>query len=157
MDTMATTKKTLRRLPKQGQIAGVCAGLADYLELDVTLMRVLFVILAFVTGGTFIILYIILAIILPVGDNTDALNNTDTRATESTTSVGDKVQQLGQELQQNRGISRVRNYFGISLLVFGAWLLAGQFFPEWFAFRWDYVWPILLIVTGLLIVTKRRP
>lgn len=60
------TKKTLYRLPKQGKIAGVCAGLADYFDMDVTLMRVLFVVAAFVTGGFGILLYIILAIILPV-------------------------------------------------------------------------------------------
>lgn len=62
------TKKTLYRLPRQGKIAGVCAGLADYFDMDVTLMRVLFVVAAFITGGAGILLYIVLAIILPVSD-----------------------------------------------------------------------------------------
>ena len=66
------TKKTLYRLPKQGKIAGVCAGLADYFDMDVTLMRVLFVVAAFVTGGFGLLLYIILAIILPVSGGAKA-------------------------------------------------------------------------------------
>lgn len=61
------TKKTLYRLPKQGKIAGVCAGLADYFDMDVTLMRVLFVVGACISGIG-LLLYIVLAIILPVGD-----------------------------------------------------------------------------------------
>jgi phage shock protein PspC (stress-responsive transcriptional regulator) len=59
------TKKTLYRIPKNGIIAGVCAGLADYFNMDVTLMRVLFVVGAFISGLG-LLLYIILAIILPV-------------------------------------------------------------------------------------------
>lgn len=47
-------------------IAGVCAGIAEYLEVDPTVIRVLYVGLAFFTGlvpGA--LLYIILALIMP--------------------------------------------------------------------------------------------
>lgn len=64
-------KKTLYRIPKDGKIAGVCAGLADYFDMDVTLMRVLFVAGAFLTGIG-ILLYIVLALILPVGGGAKA-------------------------------------------------------------------------------------
>ncbi len=46
------------------QLAGVCGGLAEYFNLDPTLIRVLFVILA-VLGGSGVILYIALWIIVP--------------------------------------------------------------------------------------------
>ena len=59
------TKKTLYRIPKNGMIAGVCAGLADYFDMDVTLMRVIFVAGALLTGIG-LLLYIILALVLPV-------------------------------------------------------------------------------------------
>ena len=42
----------MRRYPDRGWIAGVCAGLADYLDWNVKLVRVIFVI-AFICSGFF--------------------------------------------------------------------------------------------------------
>lgn len=149
-----TSTKPLQRLPEQGQIFGICAGLAAYLELDVVLIRVLFVILAFMTGGLFVVLYIILAFIIPTPPEHSKKNS----AAETTEGydLGEKVQDLSRELQGNRKVNQVRNYIGVALLLFGAWLLLGEFFPSWLAFRWDYVWPILLILVGLLIITRKE-
>ena len=47
------------------QLAGVCGGLATYFDLDPTLVRVAYAIFTFFSAGTGIILYIILAIIMP--------------------------------------------------------------------------------------------
>lgn len=49
---------------RNDMIAGVCAGIAKYFEVDVVLVRVGFVFATFLTGFT-IILYIILAIVAP--------------------------------------------------------------------------------------------
>jgi phage shock protein PspC (stress-responsive transcriptional regulator) len=46
-----TSPKRLVRKPASGRIAGVCAGIADYLDTDVTLVRLLWVILSIVPGG----------------------------------------------------------------------------------------------------------
>jgi phage shock protein C len=46
------------------KLFGVCSGLANYFDLDPTLVRVGFV-LAVVLGGTGILAYIILAIVMP--------------------------------------------------------------------------------------------
>ncbi|MFM2125489.1 MAG: hypothetical protein RL328_1940 [Acidobacteriota bacterium] len=57
--------KRLER-PLQGRrVAGVCAGFADYLDVDVTLMRVLAVIGLFFSFGTGLIAYILAAIVIP--------------------------------------------------------------------------------------------
>lgn len=57
--------KKLYRSRKDEMIAGVCGGLADYLEVDPTIIRLAFVILFFAgTGGFW--LYIILWIIMPL-------------------------------------------------------------------------------------------
>jgi phage shock protein C len=48
---MAIIQKQLTRLPSSGRIAGVCSGLAEYLEIDVTLVRLSWVILSIVPGG----------------------------------------------------------------------------------------------------------
>ncbi len=60
---MAETRK-LYRSRSNRQVAGVCGGLAEYFNLDPTLMRVLFVVLA-VLGGSGLVLYLALWIIVP--------------------------------------------------------------------------------------------
>jgi phage shock protein C len=43
--------KRLHRVSAQGRIAGVCAGIADYLDADVTLIRLVWIVLSIVPGG----------------------------------------------------------------------------------------------------------
>lgn len=46
-------------------IAGVCAGLAEYFGLDITLVRVGYVLLTFFTAFSGVIVYLILMIVMP--------------------------------------------------------------------------------------------
>jgi len=58
--------KKLRRSKNQ-MVAGVCAGIADYIGWDVTLVRALYAILSiFSAGFPGLILYIILWIVMPI-------------------------------------------------------------------------------------------
>ncbi|HEV3245220.1 MAG TPA: PspC domain-containing protein [Candidatus Paceibacterota bacterium] len=52
--------------------AGVCAGLAAYFNIDVTIVRILFIALTVFTGGAWILLYIALAILVPYADTAEA-------------------------------------------------------------------------------------
>lgn len=56
--------RPLARLMNQKKIAGVCAGFARYFDCDITLMRVIWLILAFGTGIGFIG-YIVAWIVMP--------------------------------------------------------------------------------------------
>jgi phage shock protein C len=55
--------KKLTRSTKNKMIGGVCAGFAEYFNLDVTLVRLLFVLIGLAGHG--IIFYIIAWIIIP--------------------------------------------------------------------------------------------
>jgi phage shock protein C len=44
---------------------GVCSGLADWLNVDTTLVRLAFVVGAFLTGSLLFWIYLLLAVILP--------------------------------------------------------------------------------------------
>jgi phage shock protein PspC (stress-responsive transcriptional regulator) len=72
--------KRLFRHPADGRLGGVCAGIADYLETDVTLIRLLWVILSIVPGGFVggIIAYAAAWIIIPEAD-TPALDTSGRR------------------------------------------------------------------------------
>jgi len=48
------TSKTLYRAPKQGKIAGVCAGIADYFNIEVWLVRILTITAFLLVAGPFI-------------------------------------------------------------------------------------------------------
>lgn len=58
-------KKRLMRSSTDKKIAGVCAGLADYFDLDPTIIRVVWV-LAVLCAGTGLLAYAILWIVLPL-------------------------------------------------------------------------------------------
>jgi phage shock protein C len=60
---MAQTRK-LYRSQTDRKLAGVCGGLAQYFNLDATLIRVLFVVLA-VLGGSGLVIYLAMWIIVP--------------------------------------------------------------------------------------------
>jgi phage shock protein C len=60
---MDPTRK-LYRSKTNRKLAGVCGGLAQYFNVDATLIRVLFVLLA-VLGGSGLVLYLAMWIIVP--------------------------------------------------------------------------------------------
>ncbi len=57
--------KTLTRSKSNRMIAGVCAGLGDYLNIDPTVVRLLFVLGFFTFNGAMLIVYLIMAIVTP--------------------------------------------------------------------------------------------
>jgi phage shock protein C len=65
-------EKKLYRDTKNEMVAGVCAGLGNYFEVDPTLIRLAFALAVLAGFGSGIPLYILLAIIMPEGPVTDA-------------------------------------------------------------------------------------
>ena len=62
---MTTMDKLLRRSSTQRMIGGVCGGLAEYFDLDPTLVRVAYVLLTLCTAFSGVLAYIILLIVMP--------------------------------------------------------------------------------------------
>ena len=56
--------KKLCKSNTQKMICGVCGGIAEYFNIDVTLVRLVAVILG-VTGGSGLLLYFLAAVIMP--------------------------------------------------------------------------------------------
>lgn len=55
----------LRKSHSDRMISGVCGGIAEYLGWDPTIVRIIFVILTFLGWGSPILLYLILAFVMP--------------------------------------------------------------------------------------------
>ena len=57
--------KRLYRSKKEKKIAGVCGGIADYLNVDPTIIRLLWIIFTLLSMGAGVIAYILAWIIMP--------------------------------------------------------------------------------------------
>ncbi|WP_395342117.1 envelope stress response membrane protein PspC [Ningiella sp. W23] len=55
------TSKSLQRDPRKGRVGGVCAGLADYLNVEVWLIRIIVVTAFLLGGGAFVLVSYIAA------------------------------------------------------------------------------------------------
>lgn len=58
--------KRFVRIESGKKIGGVCNGLAEYFGLDVTLVRVLFVVLVLASVGSALLVYVILWAVAPM-------------------------------------------------------------------------------------------
>jgi phage shock protein PspC (stress-responsive transcriptional regulator) len=59
------TAARLQLVSEGAVIGGLCQGLARYFGLDVTLVRILAIVLLFATGGTMVVVYLVLLLLLP--------------------------------------------------------------------------------------------
>lgn len=63
--------KRLYQLREGAMLSGVCNGLAAYLNVDVGLLRVAFVILAVLTKGVWILVYAVLSFVIPYAETSE--------------------------------------------------------------------------------------
>lgn len=64
-DLNLSAPRRLYRSFTESKLFGVCGGLADYFKIDPTIVRILFIVGAFASGGLVLAAYVILAIVLP--------------------------------------------------------------------------------------------
>lgn len=55
----------LKKSRTDKMLAGVCGGFAEYLGWDSTIVRIIFILLIMMSGGTMVLLYFVLALIMP--------------------------------------------------------------------------------------------
>ena len=62
------TRRRLYQIREGAMLSGVCNGLAAFLDIDVTVVRLLFVIITFATFGAWILAYLAMAFFIPYAD-----------------------------------------------------------------------------------------
>lgn len=60
--------KQLKRSLQNRKLCGVCGGIGEYLNLDPTVIRLIWIVLSIASFGTGLIAYIIAAIVMPESD-----------------------------------------------------------------------------------------
>jgi phage shock protein PspC (stress-responsive transcriptional regulator) len=109
--------KKLYRNPDDVVVAGVASGLAVYFGIDPLIIRVLFVILTFVTSGAMILIYIIFALIIPKAE-TPAEKIQMTGGPMTLNSFRDTVNKntqdlVGKDAPIRNWLNKIFNVFGI--------------------------------------------
>ncbi len=149
--------RKLYRSRSDSIISGVCGGLAQYLQIDASLVRIFFVLLA-LSNGLGVLIYMLLWIVVPREDFArDATLADTTRAAAQ--EIADQARSMGEDIRQavRKPDTKVGIYIGIGLIVVGVLTLLQNFDLPWL--HWltaDMLWPVLLIVAGLALLTRWR-
>jgi phage shock protein C len=147
--------KRLYRSRNQIMLGGVCGGLAEYFDVDVTIVRLLWV-LAFFAGGAGVLAYLVAWIIIPQ-EPSDLNGEKKTKALDEGESEAgeDRVIQASETRPSGEGgTPRERNRLaGLILILAGVYFFASQFFPG-HLFRLTRFWPLLLIFLGLFFLVR---
>ncbi len=121
-------------------LGGVCAGLADYFNVDVSVMRIIFV-LANVCAGVSFWVYIIMWIVIPAKFTFTPGVNFSTMPPPTGPVLVPKV----------RSASLATVIIGSILITFGTIFLLCEYdlLPDW---EYHKLWPIVLIIIGLAVI-----
>jgi phage shock protein C len=138
-------------------IAGVCGGLAHYLNIDSTLVRLFFVLLAFVGNGIGALIYFLLWMIVPMEgqrNETTLQENVQSGSQEianQTRAMGDDLRRMVRDPNPQIGL-----IVGGSLILVGFFYLLDNLGLPWLRwFDFDVLWPILLIIGGLALLLRQ--
>ncbi len=133
---MINQQRRLYRNQTNKVIAGVCGGLGEYLNIDVTVVRLVWILLT-LFGGTGVIAYILAYLIIPAKPN--EFNEAAPSQVHDFTAV---------------------RIFGILFVGAGVVVLLDNLeilsFHRWWNISWEFVFPGLLILAGIYFLSKRN-
>lgn len=125
----------LRRSRSNRMILGVCGGIAEYLNIDATIIRIIWLLIALPSFGTLGLAYLVCGFVIPEDDGI---------------------------IYQDENPSKTNNnsqlYLGLGIILIGVYLLAKIFFP-WINLRLlnlTRYWPVLLILLGIYIIINHK-
>jgi phage shock protein PspC (stress-responsive transcriptional regulator) len=150
----------LERSVRNKVIAGVCGGIAEYLQIDPTLVRVFFVIAAFLTAGLAVLGYIVLLVLMPLpGQPTpfvkpDGADVSPMAASSADASTGATTAMVASTPSDPAAAERRRATFGYFLVALGVVFLLANV-GAFRIVRWDLVWPLVFIGAGVLLLAQR--
>ena len=177
-------EKKLYRNEHDKTVAGVASGLADYMQIDVTIVRLLFVLTTIFLAGSGILAYIILWIVAPVNNDPAVkfkqfndfykYNPQGGSVFNSPEAFADTQQQTAQTKwntqnadafnkfetpQKMKGNDTGKTVVGLILLVLGVYFLMKQlgFVPHWFNIFHIYkLWPLAIVALGISLIFRNQ-
>jgi len=141
--------RKLYRSRSDALLGGVCGGIAEHLGVDSNLVRVVFAVLA-VVSGIGILIYFLLWLIVPLEGRPEPAPRETVRSGAS--EIADRAKEFGEEVRTavaRRDVSLAVAVAAILIFLGAALLLKNLGF--WWAWwlRFDVLWPLLLIALGI--------
>jgi len=124
--------RRLYKSRREKMIDGVCGGIAEYFDVDPTIVRILWVLLT-LAGGSGFILYIAAMIVMPANP-----------------------EHLGAQTTAVRSNFDHKRFWGLLLILMGAFFLTtnlgilGDF--SWWRISWKVLFPCIIIASGAILV-----
>lgn len=146
-------EKRLQRNEQDKMIAGVCSGLADYFDVDVTWIRIAFVV-AVMAGASGLLAYIVLWIAVPrkpyIPDYTKF--NADYKVYDQANPNNPVPGEAYPLKKTGKGNGRI--IAGSIFIFFGTFFLLNEFdlIPDWVEIH--NLWPLILIAMGLYTLAR---
>ena len=142
--------RRLYRCRHDQRLAGVASGVAEFFDLDPTLVRVLFFLSIFL-GGFGLLVYIGLALIVPL----EPLAGTTPDATAEVVAADASTiaHEPHRHAARGGGVGQLATFAGLVLILIGALALVDAFLPAW-SDSGRYLWPVFLIGIGALLVAR---
>jgi phage shock protein C len=152
-------EKKLQRDEQHKMIAGVCAGLAEYLSVDITIVRAVFL-LALIFHGGGLVAYVILWIVMPkklYGFN----DGGKVDYTVPPQPFGNPFQNMPPQqpgapfVMPPKPPSKAGVIVGAALVAFGSFFLLDNFdlLPDW---QFERLWPVIFIAIGVVFVFSKK-
>lgn len=136
--------RRLYRCRHDRRIAGVASGVAEFFDLDPTVVRVVWFLSIFF-GGLGLLLYIAMALIVPLEPMTDVSPAEAAGAGVDPAAIGSAGHR-----HAPRQPGRWSLFFGYALILLGGIALVDALAPAWES--WRYLWPAFIIGIGAFLV-----
>lgn len=174
-------EKRLYRNEHNKYVAGVASGLADYMGVDIAIIRLLFILTTIFAAGLGIIAYIVLWIVLPVNNdptlkykqfndyfkdkqpnsmfNSSEAFSSSYQAEEQTKWNTPNFEQQPNLNQFKKSNDTSRTVVGLILLALGLYFLLRELglVPYWFSiFKIYKLWPLAIVVLGVSLIFRSK-
>lgn len=142
-------------------LAGVAGGLAEMWGADPSLVRVIWALLVVFTGGIALLVYIVMALVVPDEpldfDRAAAAGEAATPEARAAALAAHEARVAARRAAGGeRGAFPASVILGGFLIILGGFFLAREFLPS---IDFDWFWPLVLVGLGVLLVVSsmRRP
>lgn len=143
--------RRLYRSEKDKVIAGVAGGLGEYFNIDPTIIRILFVLIT-LFGGSGIIIYIVLWIILPSESSPSSVNSDSIKS--NIEDIKSTTQSFAHNIGSNRNPESSKFWWAIMIIAVGFMFLLNNY-GVLTPLELNRLWPLILILFGLVILLRK--
>lgn len=151
-------EKKLYRNEQEKTVAGVCSGLSEYFDVDVTWVRIAFV-LAVLAGLSGVLAYIVLWIAVPVKPYVPNYGqfSADYKVYDNAANPNGPINDpafTGIPYPKKKKSGNGGVVIGLIFVIFGAFFLLDEFdiVPYWFEFH--KLWPLVFIIPGIMMIAN---